>query len=242
MDIAFPALFLFLVVAPGFIFREFNQRRDVRAAEATPLSRATFSALLAALAINSMVCWCAHLVDHDVQWWVVYSLIVQSDSPDPEFVSRWRLLLDHHAYLPAAYFALTHGLAFLVAKGWIMAVEHFGLERNSHCLSRFARGDAPWLYLLEGLDHDSPVDSVWAAATVDLGDGVYLYQGLLADFELADDGKLDRIVLTQASRRTIDADRQQDQANTLRFYDIRGDRLVLQYDRVTSLNILYVTL
>lgn len=242
MDIAFPAVLLFLIVAPGFIFREFNQRRDVRASEATPLSRATFSALLAALFINGMVCWLVSCFGYYVQLWDIYNLIVQPEVPAPALLTAWQRLLSLHWLRPVAYFALTCVGALLAGKLWMALVECYGMERQNHCLSWLARGDAPWLYLLEGLDHDAQVDSVWLAATIDLGCGVYLYQGLLSDYELAEDGKLDRVVLSEASRCAVSQACSQQAPDEPNCYEIQGDRLVLQYDRMTSLSIRYVTL
>jgi hypothetical protein len=38
MNVAFPALLLFLIVLPGFLFRQFFQRNEVRTANHAPFS------------------------------------------------------------------------------------------------------------------------------------------------------------------------------------------------------------
>lgn len=243
MDIAFPALLLFLLIAPGFIFREFNQRRDVRASEATPLSRATFSALLAAVVLNVVACGVVAQLGFSVRLGDIFLMLVQPDVLDLAHYKVWQDFLNEYWRYPLGYFALTWSSAFLIGKLWMHIASLYGFERRSHCLSRMTRGDAPWIYLLEGLDHDQLVDGVWVAATVDLGGHALLYQGLLADFELAEDGVLDRIVLSEASRRDISRDKAGQAApSDARFYAIDGDRLVLKYEQMTSLNIRYVTL
>jgi hypothetical protein len=69
----------------------------------------------------------------------------------------------------------------------------------------------------------------------------------LEDFYLNGDGQLDRVVLSDAMRRPIEND-QKDTSNVKaatntkkeRFYEVKGDRLILKYDDIKNVNIEYL--
>jgi len=77
------------------------------------------------------------------------------------------------------------------------------------------------------------------------GDAV-LYSGILDEFFVDAEGKLDRLVLQQVMRRPIGSDKNSanlDEANSLsRFYSIDDDYFVLKYEEAITLNIQYVKL
>jgi hypothetical protein len=242
MDIAFPALVIFLFAAPGFIFREFNQRREIRATESTPFGRTSLVALLYSAIINSIAYGTARLNGYEVRLGDIYLLLVQPENMSTQ-QQHWQVAWNTNPSLVLNYFGLTWFGAWLAATIWLLIVTHYDFERPGHKLSAFVRGDAPWFYLLTGADHTSPVDGTFVAATVGIEGQAYLYQGLLAGFELADDGRLDRLVLTQAARRLLNQDRTSVSATAAdRFYAISGDQFVLKYSEISTLNISYLLL
>lgn len=242
MDIAFPALLIFLLVGPGFVFRELNQRREVRAAETAPFSRATLSALFYAVLINTIACLLVSFLGYEIRLGDLYLLLVQPDGLQHQ-QTLWQHDWNEHADRLLGYLIGIWLGAACVASVWREFASSVGLERPGRWLSGVFRGDAPWFYLLTGADHPSEVDGTFIAATVGMEGDVFLYQGLLANFELAADGKLDRLVLTQTSRRLLSNDRGADLIeNGQRFYAISGDQFVLNYDQVSTLNISYLVL
>ena len=46
MNVAFPAIFIFCLLLPGFLFRQFYQRREVRSFEHSPFSTMALEAVL----------------------------------------------------------------------------------------------------------------------------------------------------------------------------------------------------
>ena len=44
MNVAFPAIFIFCLLLPGFLFRQFYQRREVRSFEHSPFSTVALEA------------------------------------------------------------------------------------------------------------------------------------------------------------------------------------------------------
>jgi hypothetical protein len=82
---------------------------------------------------------------------------------------------------------------------------------------------------------------------VDHASGSYLYRGIVSDFTFDRDGALDTVVLTDAHRRKLVDDRQEGEPFTgvgpsepdERYYEIRGDFLVLRYVEIRTLNLDY---
>jgi hypothetical protein len=82
---------------------------------------------------------------------------------------------------------------------------------------------------------------------VDHASGSYLYRGIVSDFTFDRDGALDTVVLTDAHRRKLVDDRQEGEPPSHvgpsepdeRYYEIRGDFLVLRYAEIRTLNLDY---
>jgi hypothetical protein len=122
-------------------------------------------------------------------------------------------------------------------------------------LTKTFRFDNYWYYMLTGevLDfrenagEGRSVDGVYFSAVVDHASGSYLYRGIVSDFTFDRDGALDTIVLTDAHRRKLADDRQEGEPSTRvgpaepdeRYYEIRGDFLVLRYAEIRTLNLDY---
>ncbi|MEM5372720.1 DUF6338 family protein [Paraburkholderia azotifigens] len=249
MNVAFPALFLFLVVLPGFLFRQFFQRNEVRTFDHTPFSAVVLKALLCAALFNAAGAVAARAAGYEIELGDVVRLLVGGPASLKDLDSRltW---LNVHPVAGAAYFVFTNGLALVAAFVWRGAVQRWELDRIGHRLAGLARGDAPWYYLFSGLDHpkEDAIDGAMVAAVVEFKEGSFLYTGLLADYEVNADGQLDRLMMVQAQRRKLESDRQYDAANeqfiedSTRFYPIAGDVFVLRYDEVKTLNVTYLSL
>jgi hypothetical protein len=122
-------------------------------------------------------------------------------------------------------------------------------------LTKTFRFDNYWFYMLTGevLDfrenaaEGRTVDGVYVSAVVDHASGSYLYRGIVSDFTFDRDGALDTIVLTDAHRRRLVDDRDEAGPPTHvgpsepdeRYYDIRGDFLVLRSAELRTLNLDY---
>jgi hypothetical protein len=127
-------------------------------------------------------------------------------------------------------------------------------------LTRIFRFDNYWYYMLTGevLDffENEPegrdVDGVYLSAVVNQGTTSYLYRGIVYDFTYDRDGGLDTIVLTDAHRRSLAADRDDashasenvaDSAQMAppdeRYYEIHGDFFLLRYSEIRTLNLDY---
>jgi hypothetical protein len=247
MNVAFPAVLLFLLVTPGFIFRQFSQRREVLTFDSTPFGAVAMRAVLMAAVFDLVVAFASHGIGYDVQIGDAVLLLVGGSvaASDAQTHLVW---LNAHPLAPVSYFVATNGLALLLALAMRFAVDYYGLDRYDRRTARFVRGTAPWYYLFAGLDHPVAVDGAIVSAVVEFKEGSYLYSGILQDYECDDSGKLDRLMLVQAQRRRLEADRHFNPDVGLfedavpRFYPIAGDVFVLRYSEIKTLNVSYLTL
>lgn len=120
--------------------------------------------------------------------------------------------------------------------------------------TRLFRFNNYWYYMLRGevlLFRENASeevvlpDGVYLSAIVAHSGKSYLYRGLVSDFTYDDNGALDTIVLTDAHRRELSQDQASQEGLPVpheedpRYYDIRGEYLILQYAKVTTLNLDY---
>jgi len=104
------------------------------------------------------------------------------------------------------------------------------------------------------------IDGVYLSFTIDKNSEAYLYWGLLYEYYFDKKGNLEKIVLTDVSRRKLTNDFTDDSDERIsedsedimenqflevadtRFYPIRGEYIVFDYSEIKDLNIEYVIL
>ncbi|HEU4523488.1 MAG TPA: hypothetical protein VFR62_00605, partial [Gemmatimonadales bacterium] len=151
----------------------------------------------------------------------------------------------------AGYLVSLYGAAAITGNLGHRAVRRLRLDHRTKTF----RFDNYWYYMLTGevLDfrenagEGRRVDGVYLSAVVDHASGSYLYRGIVSDFTFDRDGSLDTIVLADAHRRRLIDDREEGAPRAAvgpsapddRYYDIRGDFLVLRYAELRTLNLDY---
>lgn|GEM_PF-1541073 len=237
MNIAFPAFFLLALVLTGFIFLNAFERRENTNLEKIPFSSASARALVSSGIIHLILLSIVHQFILPVDFSVSIKLITGAKLTDSD-ISGLQVDVVNIVF----YFLSTYIVAYILGKFLQIAVLKFSPYKSS----KFAF-DTPWYYELKGkLSEEADAEIIKISCLVNSGECAYLYYGYLQDFYLDDSGQLDRLVLSDVYRRNIQDDEdlpigkiagdQQDQ----RFYQIKGDRLVLKYDKVVNLNIEYL--
>lgn len=246
MNLAFSALVLIALAAPGFVawyaYRT-EERSYVGLHSRPPLDQVLLALIVSVLLHLPCVIFCCVIsrwsgvtVDLDS---VVRLLAGVSRKAEVESITKypfWILL----------YFLAILMLACLF--GWLLrtVVRKYRLDRRIPIL-RFN----DWYYLLMG-DRDLYTcpgfdrGGVYLAAVVEIGGDNYLYRGFVHDFFLDRQGDLNRLVLVAASRRKLTDDRKKDEEHTVdedpRYYSIYGQHFVLKYSSVKNLQLTYVSL
>ena len=255
MSFAFPALLVFLLVLPGIILRYSYARGPWGWASPTSLRRVSEE-----LAYGVAFALVLHAV------WLP---LVRGLGFEPHVESMLLLLIgnfgDGDRYLDRVLGAVSQPYpqvaGYLVSLYMASAVSgnlgHRVVRRLKldHRTKTF-RFDNYWYYMLTGEVLDFPenagegrrVDGVYLSGVVDHASGSYLYRGIVSDFTFDRDGGLDTIVLADAHRRRLVDDREDHGAPRAavgpsmpdeRYYEIRGDFLVLRYSELRTLNLDY---
>ena len=262
MDFAFPALVVFLLVLPGVLLsyayrRGFFQRSPV---SFSTLSSEVARSVLFALLLHTGALLALGRLGADVDYGAALLLLAGQAGPA---TAEGRDALRAVAGYPgpiAAYVLLTNLAGLLV--GYAL---HWAVRRTRSDLRwDVLRFKNTWHYLFTGEALafgipqrersyekirrvlDEGVDLVFVSAVVEQAGAPFLYWGVLSDFYFDAAGRLDRIVLEEPQRRPLGADKAAGEADVAppldaRFYQIRGDYLVLPYAHIKNLNLEYFT-
>jgi len=249
LNIAFPAILLFLLLSPGFVAHRVYKPREIRAADLTPFSSTILTATTCAATINVIVLVGAtYFCGYQFHLGVILHFFVGGSSTVAEnALSAIYSRLDAHPLEPFYFFITTNLLALFIALMYRWAVSQFHLDQpNTHRLYRLFRSPAPWYYLFSGEDTtDITPEAVIVSVVVSFKDAPYLFTGMLVDYELTEKGELDRLIICNASRRKLADDRTVDSASSplghiQNFYPIEGDRFVIRSTEFSTLNIKFL--
>jgi hypothetical protein len=245
VNIAFPALLTFLLILPGYIFRGAFTRSERTQLDNRPFTSETVKSLVIAIFLHTFWFQLAKLlspISIDYQIFLTLFTAARGDLLE--------LTINRSAdHVPAfiTYLVTIYIFSYLLGLSAQKTVLKYKLDRH-HLFSELFRFDTPWFYLFKGFnDEGDQADFVKLAVTIQQVEATYLYYGILEDFFLTESGNLDRIVLSSVVRRQLTADDAILVENKVltpaeeeaRFYEISGDRLVLKYNDITSLNIEY---
>lgn len=254
MSFAFPALLVFLLVLPGIILRYSYARGPWGWASPTSMRRVSEElAYGVAFALVLHVVWLLLVrrlgFEPDVDSMLL--LLVGNFGEGSRHLERVVGSVSGHYPGVAAYLVSLYGAAAVAGNVGHRAVRRLKLDHHTKTF----RFDNYWYYMLTGevlLFRENAgeyrrVDGVYLSAVVDHASGSYLYRGIVSDFTFDRDGALDTIVLADAHRRRLVDDRAETgppagvgpSAPDARYYEIRGDFLVLRYAELRTLNLDY---
>ncbi|MDW2193153.1 hypothetical protein [Vibrio sp. 1641] len=242
MNIAFPAFFLLALILPGFIFTSAYERKENTTLERKPFEASSASALMCALFLQLIYGYVVHTSIMPIDFALCIKLMtgvkltngdIEALSPDVGYIS--------------SYFIGLYVISFVSGK----LLQNILFKLNPYKSSRFAF-DTPWYYELKGkLSSDADAEIIKVSCLLDTKEGSFLYYGYLDDFYLDQDGQLDRLVLFDVYRRDIKADdnstpeednatQNEDNSESGRYYQVKGQRLILKYNQIINLNIEYL--
>jgi hypothetical protein len=131
------------------------------------------------------------------------------------------------------------------------AVRALKLDRRQK-LFRFQNS---WHYILKGEFFEFPraafdletnsveeIEFVFIDALVSTPEGTIIYDGVLVDYELTNDGGLDFISLKGVQRRFLKDDFKKEGLNVDNYYKIPGHILIIKYSEILNLNFSYYKL
>lgn len=256
MSLAFPALFIFLVIVPGIILHYTYSKGFWRTSPSSiyPLSDEIAYSLIGACFLHLI--W-AHLlsifgirIDLDS----ALMLLLGSFGPDNRHFDTAIQSVTRQPLNKAYYFTGLYVFSALLGYGAHALVRGRKWDRKT----RLFRFNNDWYYLMSGemldfkgmLGRPKEIDGVYLSAVIHQGGDSYLYRGIVSEYYLDKAGSLDRVLLRLAHRRLLTKDRvpgqprdpSKDYSDDSRYYDIVGDFLILRYAEMQTINIEYIVL
>lgn len=256
MNVAFPALLLFFTVLPGFIFFYTFKQTEKTVLDFSPFAASTIKSIVIAAVLQAIGLGLIHsFTAYQFQPGHFLTLMIGGTNAGGLHATEAIQNLSTHAVRITGYFAAQYMAAGLAGFGLRQLITKKKWDVREGVFGDMLRFDTPWYYLFNG-NRDDTVAGVVIAAIVDLKDGSYLFTGILSRYFLGETGQLDRLILVNTQRRSVQSDRaataadfnnrgaidrpHEDIDSSERFYDIQGDYFVLRYDEIVTLNIRYL--
>lgn len=261
MNVAFPALLVLLLILPGIIVRYAYARGSWGWSSPTSFRNASDElayGVIFAVGLHAFALSLAHRLGHHADLAALLALLTGSFGRDDErYAATVRAITDHPGAIATYFLSLWFGSALIGNRAHAF-VRRFRLDRRFRLL-RFRN---EWWYLLKGevlefpespeySREPRPESLVYLSTVVDHASGSYLYRGIVVDWTFDREGQLDTVVLIFAHRRSLGDDRTNDPsprergergAPDDRYYDIWGDRFVIRYSELRTMNLDYFTI
>jgi hypothetical protein len=229
VNFALPALVILLGLLPGiaFYYADFAGRFEKRRAGASALEEAALYVVLA-IPINAIAFWSFRAVGIELDLSMVAHLLA-GNIPEPVLQGISGRLRDNIVLTTGCYVLLiiTSAVGGTVLRQivWRFRIDtHFGILRWRH----------PWYYVFQGRRKELPRDVLaWVYILVEHAeDKTRLYRGLVVDYDMGSDGKLDSIILRGAKRG-------KGRRGDFGWIDIPGDLFVVLGSTIHSINVEY---
>ena len=244
MNLAFPALVVFILLLPGFIARSRFKRAERTLLDFSPFGEAAIEAVLWACIFHVLwiliVAWIfGRFLKPEIVLHLLSSDAAKQSVAIGEVVQNFREIIEYFLSIFAGAYLLPTLIRWFITQ--------FRLDRNEALLGRWLRfHQAPWYYLLSGSDFskDDEPDFIAISAIVNVAGKAVLFTGILDEYFVDSEGVLDRLILQDVMRRPIDDDKPDVPTgiDPLRFYSVDGDYFVLRYSEAITLNVEYIKL
>lgn len=210
MNIAFPALLVFLIILPGFIFRFSFRISEKTVIDQTPFATAFVKGFVISALFHLPWSLISIQIGHPIDYNALLMLLA-SPQRESALVTIIANVADEFPRI-ILYFVSLYVFAAALGRLLRSLVVKFKLDRN-RIVSPFVKFDTPWYYLFSGYHEVFDIDGVVVSAIVEIDKAGYIYTGLLKEYFFAPDGTLERIVLEMTMRRPLSNDKTSDENN-----------------------------
>lgn len=239
MNIAFNSILIILLLLPGFIYTLSLYQSD-ELPQTTPITNRTVLSLISSIFFLLIL---PPIFSKLTAYPINYGLLVEliSGKNNDALIND---ISSTNLFSFGCYIIFTYIISYLLGLTCNNAIKKFKLDAQLPSL----RLESPWYYLLKGYHWKiGQPDLVIITAAVEFAGRGYLYNGYLDDYFLDKNGELDRIILTDTRRRSIENDHVPSPNNTKtqksiddRFYPVDGHNFVLKNSNIKSLNIQFI--
>jgi hypothetical protein len=239
MEIALGGIVILIILLPGISFRkgyfseEFSNQYTIK----------DFFGLFVNTLFPSLI---AYLIFLPIIYFIFggyyydFKVLLGILSSNEELVKSSIEEIDNFKYPIIGLQIVINSLAFLAG----LKIRDLILQKSTDAKYKFFRYKNIWHYLLTGKfilfkrsqisltkDKVKDIDITFIDAIVAVGQDVFVYTGMLVDYELSEDGNLNLIYIKEAARKPIDEEV---------YKDINGHTLVLKYENIINLNLIFI--
>jgi len=243
VNIALSTFILLLLLLPGLTFRRFYYTEEFSKQYFKSSYGELFaSTLVPSIIIHAFCLWVFAYPNYEIDFQVLGTLV--SGSNDQAEVSRAFKNIDTNKVYILSYFIIVILLSMIGGFSFKLFIRKLKLDRKIK-LFRFQN---EWHYLFSGeiydferIDgHHKPIDIKYINALVDTSEGPIIYMGILADYVLSKTGGIDRIYLSDVSRKPLKNSLEGEHQNGVGSnYEMPGDFFVIPFDKIINLHIVY---
>ena len=250
MNLAFPAVLIVVLLLPGFLARYWYRKGSWEyPIHVESFAEGVFKGVVSASVLHALWVFGTQRLGESVDFYAVLVLLSAGTGEDLKRALNAATAEPGKVFL---YFFTLYVASPLI--GWLChyAVRHLRLDLKFP----FLRYDNDWHYVLTGeflgFSDQRPTRNIEVAfvqvsLVTEVGGDPILVTGNLEEFFFDREGKLDRLVLSNAYRRSIRKDRedgaeQRALAKDKRFYRIQGNYFVIPYAEIKNLNVGFWTL
>jgi hypothetical protein len=209
----------------------FIAKKENNSIDRKPFEASSAIAIFIAALLHILMCFAFAKFNRPVDFEICIKLITGAKFEGNEIAT-----ISSSLPYTSIYFVLLYLLSFIFGK----LIQWFVFRTNPYKSSPLAF-DTPWYYELKGkISENRDAEFIKISCLEENKDGAFLYYGILEDFYLTKDGDLDRLSISEVSRRRLSDDDNLEKTDTDRFYQIKGDRLILKYSQLKNINIEYL--
>jgi hypothetical protein len=236
MSLAFSAVLIFLIFAPGAILRRsyFSGRFSIKFVSSSPLDEIVWAIIPGTFLHLIMIYFIQNFSSQQLDFATLGFLLVGTN--DDANTARAFQALGSDIWLITKYNLTLWAVAAIMGHLSRLVVRRYRLDLKFNLL----RFNNEWYYLLSGetiKTKPGEVNYVWIDALVETVGGSVLYSGFLVNFNLSRDGGLESIYLTEVTRRDLKSDLMDEAKQKQKYHAIPGDIFVVKYTQVVNLNI-----
>lgn len=250
MNIALSTLILFFLLIPGILFRRFYYSEEFSKEYFKESFFGVFiTTFIPSLFLHFLWYFLVRLINVEVDIYILADILSQNPSKQ-SFIN-----IDKNAsnivFYNTTMFFISGFLGYALKKvvrinKWDRFYKFFRFQNSWHYVLKGEFFDFPRANISLDEDTVEDIEFVFVDAIVEINKETYLYDGILVDYELSNDGGLKYVSVTGAQRRNIKNDNNInsgiEEVSSQNYYPIKGHTLILKYSEIKNLNFTYYML
>ncbi|MCG8813980.1 hypothetical protein G1K66_12015 [Tenacibaculum finnmarkense] len=241
MNIAVSSIVIFLLLLPGIVFRRFYFTEEFSKQYFKQNFFELFvSSIIPSVFIHFFLSFGSAIIGNHIDLEILGQLLTYRGYPEEAFKN-----IQNNINKIATYYIISLIIGIICGYFSKKIIRNFNFDSRKK-IFRFKNS---WHYIFSGEFFNFPrasfdliedsfdiIDFIYIDALVESSEGTIIYDGILVDYELSNNGGLDNITLKNVQRRMMKDDAEK------KYYEIPGHIMVIPFETVINLNFSYYKL